>query len=174
MKWRLLVLGFATCLQLGAKDKEPGWRTVHSKEGRFVVLMPDEPLAQGERIRLLGCKTHLITYVVERKEQETAYIVLSCALPEAVLAKGSAERRLDRGRDLAVSRVHGQLVAEKKINLGDYPGRELSFAVEGKGLVRQRVYAVKGRLYQLLVAGPREVTGAKDADRFFQSFQLKK
>jgi hypothetical protein len=179
MKFRVLIVGLALPLVLIAaktKDKEKGtaaWKEFTSKEGGFVVLMPGVPVEDKKALRLPSGPADLNLYVVERKKEETAYIVAYCELPETVLKNGTDENRLDYAQKRAVASTKGKLAGEKKIKLGTYPGRELRFEVEGKGEVRQRIYAAREKVYQLMVAGPKEMTDSKDADKFFQSFKLK-
>ena len=173
MRMPCLVLGLTAASLLGSQDKDAAWKEYASKEGRFVVLMPGVPVEQKENVKTPSGPIDLTMAVVERKKEETAYLVIFSEFPEAVLKKGTADQRLDYARNRAAASTKGKLTSEIKIRLGDYPGRELHLEVEGKGMVRLRMYAVKDRLYQLLVAGPKERALGKEADRFLTSFQLK-
>jgi hypothetical protein len=177
MKKRLLILALGACLlsaPLKAREKgSASWKEVANKDGGFVVLMPGTAVSQTESLRTPSGPIDLVMYIVERKKEETVYIAMFCEMPENVFKMGTDEQRLDYARKRAVASTKGKLVSEKKIKLGTYPGRELVFELENKGQVRQRVYAVKDKLYQLLVSGPREQTTSKDADRFLDSFKLK-
>ncbi len=173
MRMRAVLLGLLALVLVAARDKDDAWQDFTSKDGGFEVSMPGKPVEQKDSLRTPSGPLDLVMYVVERKKEETAYIAMFCEFPESVFKSGTDEKRLDYARNRAVASTKGKLVGEKKIKLGDYPGRELQFEVEGKGLVRQRMYAVKDKLYQLLVAGPKEAALGKDADRFLQSFKLK-
>jgi hypothetical protein len=174
MNIRLAILGLAALLQIAAKEKNgEAWKELAPKDAGFVVMMPGTPIEQKESLRLVSGPVELSIHAVERKQEETVFIAMYCELAEAVFKKGTTEQRLDYARNRAVANTRGKLASEKKIKLGAHPGRELVFEVEGKGQVRQVIYVVKNNLYQLLVAGPKEKTTSRDADRFFQSFKLK-
>jgi hypothetical protein len=178
MKVRLLLIGLGVFLLLIAAQKKEkgragsGWKKFTSKEGAFEVLMPGIPSEEKKTLQLGSGSTDLNLFVVERKKEEAAYIVAYCEFPESSLQGASPEQRLDYGRNRAVSRSRGKLVVEKKIKLGSYPGRELRFETEGKGLVRQRMFAVKDKLYLVMVAGPKESAVSVEADKFLDSFKL--
>jgi hypothetical protein len=167
------MLGLAACFLVGARDRGEVWKELAPREGGFVIRMPGEPLARKERMPVASGCTELVTYVVERKSQKAAFIVLTCSIPETMLQSASGERRLDDACKKAAMSVRGKLESMTRIEMNRYPGRELHFAVEGNGLVRQQMFAVNERFYQLLVAGPREAALGKEADRFFRSFRLK-
>ncbi len=149
-----------------------GWKSFTSKEGAFEVLLPGVPTEEKKTLQLGSGPTDLNLFVVERKQEETAYIVAYCEFPESALQGATPEQRLDSARNLALSRGRTKLVAQKKIKLGTHPGRELRFETEGKGQVRQRMFAVKDKLYQVMVAGPKEAVVSKEATRFLESFKL--
>jgi len=173
MRPGFLLLGLVIQLPVAAKDKTASeWKELSPKDAGYSVLMPGTSVAQTETIRLPSGPTEVSMFVVERKKAETAYLVLFCEFPKSVLKTGTDERRLDYARDRAVAARKGKLVFEKKIKLGIYLGRELHFEVEGKGMVRQRLFAVKDKLFQLLVAGPRGLALGKDANRFLESFKI--
>jgi hypothetical protein len=175
MKWRLLALVVGLPFLLAAaKDKDGDtWNELAPKDAGFSVSMPGTPIEQKESMRLPSGPVDLLICAVERKQEETAFIVTYCELPEAVVKKSTDEKRLNYARNRALSGSKAKLVSEKKVTLGDHLGRELVFDVEGKGRVRQVIYVVKNHLCQLLVAGPKDRTTSKDADRFLQSFKLK-
>jgi hypothetical protein len=72
-----------------------------------------------------------------------------------------------------VARAKGKLHSDRPIRLDGYPGREFEIEVEGKVRIRTRLYAVKNRLYQLLITGPDEWLRSRDPGRFLESFQLR-
>ena len=54
-----------------------------------------------------------------------------------------------------------------------HPGRDLLIE-KPTTVVRNRVVIVGNRLYQVLIQGPKQFVGSKDADRFFDSFEVTK
>lgn len=64
---------------------------------------------------------------------------------------------------------------KKEIELDGYPGLEAEGKVRKKGLRgldRIRYYLVDGRVFMLQVLGENSFVKSKDADKFFDSFQL--
>jgi hypothetical protein len=159
-------------LLVAAKDKD-AWKQFVDKDGGFVVSMPGIPLKQQVIRKTPVGPLRLVVFVGERKQEETAFIVSYCDFPELVLKNSSLDKRLDDARNRAVADAHGKLTGEKKVNLEGHPGRELSFEVAGGGVVHMRFYAVKDRLYQVLVAGSKNRMVARSGDRFLDSFRLR-
>jgi hypothetical protein len=175
MPRQLLVFALLVPLvALGAKGKKKTeWKEFTSKDGGFVVTMPGDPKEEKKNRRTASGPGELILYVVERKKEETVYVAGYCELPESVIKNTPLDKRLDYARRRVLSDLKGKLLKNKKITLGSHPGRELQIAIEGGGLVRQRLFAVKDKLYQLLVVGPKAKALSKDSDRFMDSFKLK-
>jgi hypothetical protein len=174
MRLRLIALGLLIPLVAAAKDDKDAWKELAPKDGGFVVMMPGTPVERKEEdLKTPSGPIELHIFEVERKKEETAYVVLYCEIPESALKNSTDEKRLDYAKKRAVAGTKGKLKVEKKLKLGSHPGRELHFEVEGKGLVRLRMYVVKDKLYQLLVAGPKNQVTSKDADKFLESFKLK-
>jgi hypothetical protein len=83
------------------------------------------------------------------------------------------DARLDRARDDAVKAADATLVSEKKIKLGDVPGRDLVLQLpDNKGFVRSRLYLAKNRLFQVVVTGDRQQVTGPEADKYLNTFKL--
>jgi hypothetical protein len=105
------------------------------------------------------------------------HVYLVAFTPNAELAKASDElkkKALDDGRDAAVRSVKGKLLNEKDVKTGDLAGREFQVDAPGLGVYRARMFIVGDRLYQLVVAGPKDIAQSKDADKFLDSFKVNK
>jgi hypothetical protein len=90
--------------------------------------------------------------------------------------KFNANKSLDGARDGSLKNSGGKLIQEKKLTLGKkkHPGRELLISIKGgETWLRQRIYAVGLQQYQVVLGGPEKTVKGKDADKFFQSFELK-
>ncbi len=176
-RWLPIVL--AVPFLLAAREGETaGWKEVRSAECGFVVSLPG-PVIEQEKTLCVGASVGPATmrlrmkiWIVERKKREAAYLVICCPSDAGICPKRSDSQRLEDARRRSVQATRGRLVGQQKIHLGRYPGQELRFEVEGKGRVRQRIYAVKEKLYQLLIAGPQGEMLSADAERFFASFRL--
>ena len=72
--------------------------------------------------------------------------------------------------------AHGKLTSETNITLAGHPGREVVIEATGEDrppvTIKDRLFMVKNRLYQVTVVAPRARAGDKAVDDFLQSFKL--
>jgi hypothetical protein len=104
------------------------------------------------------------------------YVIAYTDYPADKVKTMDANKSLDGARDGSLKNTRGKLIQEKKITIGKakYPGRELLISIQdGKLYVRQRLYLVKLRQYQAVLAGPENLVKGKTAEKFFQSFELR-
>ncbi len=67
----------------------------------------------------------------------------------------------------------GKISAEKLVRIGDLQGYQLEFVTASDGNVHlERLFVAKGRLYQVWIAFHEENRGAKEIERFLDSFTL--
>jgi hypothetical protein len=165
-------LGTASSVEeeLGTAD---GWQTFNSTAGGFRVEMPRYPRSSVQKVStMMGLiDLHLITVDVG----DAGYMVGYSDFPESYVSTGNVDAMLDRARDGAAANVNGRVVKETRMRLGRYPGREfwIEGNVEGQtGMGQQRIYLVGNRLYQLVVAGPKDHFPVSDGQRFLSSFAL--
>jgi hypothetical protein len=170
MPTRFLMITAVVPMLVGAAQ-DAAWQPFTSREGGFTVQVPGKPKEEQQAIRTAGGTIDVTVYVLERKTGGT-FAVGFAEFPEQAAKPGTTSRRLDAGRDGAVTRAGGKLTAERRIALDRYPGRELHIEVDGKTFVRTRLYAVKNRLYQLVAIGTKESVSSEDAERFLDSLDL--
>jgi hypothetical protein len=140
-----------------------------SADGRFKVQMPGTP---KEGSQASGGAT-MKTYSIESRNG--AYVVGYADLPiPANEPEAAVQERLDGARDGAVRGGNATLSNSYRITLaGKYPGREFSATLNGtKGILRAKVYLVKGRLYQVMVIGTDSFANSSDSRQFLDSFAL--
>jgi len=109
------------------------------------------------------------------EQGQKAWLVGYSDYPEALVEASDPATMLAGARDGAVSNVNGQLVSDAEITLNGYPGREFSASVTQNGqeiVLRQRVYMVGNRLYQVVVIAPKGEENSTEVEDFFQSFRL--
>ena len=93
------------------------------------------------------------------------------AAPQEEAAKDAHEVLLDGVRNGVAEGFKGKAEAEEKRTLAGHPGR--GFRVPfGDNLCRVRAFVGKGRLYQVMVFGPRSTVTSKEADQFLDSFKI--
>ena len=149
------------------------WQPFTPAQGGFTISMPDKPKADVLSTNTAVGVIDLNIFLIEM--DDSAYIVSYADYPESLVRNNNTDVMLDGARDGAVANVDGKLLAERRITLQGYPGRELLVEAQSKGvqgLVRARVYLVGRRLYQMLVAGSEAQFSESDAEIFLNSFQL--
>jgi len=167
----LLLLAVGTLLA-GCGGKAD-WTEFKSEEGGFSILMPGAPTeeTQTQATELGDIDIHMFTY----EEKDVAYIVGYNLLPAAILELSSADPMLDGACEGQVSSVNGTEVSRQTISLGAYPGRELEIRVDdadGIKTLHTRIYLVEDKLYQVLVVGGEDQSGAEDTIKFLDAFKL--
>lgn len=156
-----------------AVSQGEAWKPLTSQEGRFSLLMPGAPKEQSQEVATPAGTIKMTMYVLE--QGESAWFATFNDYPAEVIQKADAETLLNGARDGAIGTVQGKLLAEKKIAIDTYPGRELEFEAQGGAfLARSRIYLVKERLYQIMILSPKAQGLPKDTGKFLDSFKLTK
>jgi hypothetical protein len=167
-------------LLLGAvqDDLPAGWKVFASKDGRFTVHMPKEPMDPKKQVVKTGTGELNVTLVIAEGRQDSYFVVSYSDFPPAVLKKGEEEMRLDQACNGAVESSRGKLrgVAKPIELAGGYAGREIVIEKDGAVIAKMRIYLVENRLYQIMVLGSGTIFSSKEKDVgiFLDSFRLKK
>jgi hypothetical protein len=170
LKIRFLTpLLFAGLLAAVSEAAQTEWKEFVWREGRCSILMPGEP-------RELKIPTGGVgdTFIRMVEKGNNAWAVTYLDVPGMDKApKDVITQALVNGRDGAAKSTNGKLLSDRDIKLGEHPGKEFELELPGGMLrYRSRVYIVSGRLYQMVVTGPRDVVQGREADRFLESFKL--
>jgi hypothetical protein len=149
------------------KPKE--FKEFSDAQGGFRVLMPGTPTPKTESAA--GIK--LMTWSIE--ETNGAYMVAYADMPiPANEPEAQLQNRLDGARNQAIANIQGTLKQEARVTMGGrWPGRDITASfMNGKGLMRARVYIVQTRLYQVVVVGTPSWAGSANATKFLDSLAL--
>lgn len=150
------------------------WSVLAPDNSGFRVEFPGTPQEVHQEIPTDIGPVHATMYQLEMNGGSLAYLVAFNDYPAELIAQSSAEAMLNGARDGAVGNVSGSLVSEERIQIGEFPGRDIVVDVPAQGAkTRARIFLVRNRLYQTVVAGTStdDLTNA-NAMHFFQSFQL--
>jgi hypothetical protein len=166
-------------LLLGAvqDDLPAGWKVIDSKDGRFTVHMPKEPMEPKKQVVRTKTGKLNVTLVVAEGRHDSYFVVSYSDFPQAELKKGEEEKRLDQACDGAAESLRGEVHKEKPIKLdGRHPGREFVIRKGGAVIAKMRIYLVGHRLYQVMVLGNGQTFSSKEKDAgiFLDSFRLNK
>jgi hypothetical protein len=163
MNMRWMLAGLVVVVALGkptlaaAQDKPFVW-----KEGKLEIQLPGEPKQGKNELKL------------EKDGGKVVYLVTFSDIPKADKVTDEQRALLVKSiRESIVKSLDGKLLSEKDIKSGEHAGNE--FRVESAaGLYRTHVFLVNGRLYQLVVIGPPDVSTGKEAETFFKSLKFAK
>ena len=158
------------CLSCNAKTKQPiliaksDWKKFSPDNGRFAVLLPGKPTEETETEKTDDGTT--VHHTFSLATETGAFVVMysdfpmdiTIIKPDALLDE--ACKGLSTGGD--------QLLSQRRISLGAYPGREIEYKTQNGTTGKARIFLVGQRLYQLHVAFPQ----AADTKKFFDSFEL--
>lgn len=149
------------------------WQTFSPAGGNFSVEMPGAPADKSHTQNTAnGAMTsHLFIYTAK----DAAYAVSYVDRP-APKDGSDPEKWLDTVRDAEVAKSGGKLLAAATLKLGNgAPGREIQVTLtqgDGKHAMRDRLYLVDKRLYQVLVVVPQDQIDSDDTRKFLDSFRL--
>ncbi len=167
-----LLLLFVTLASGFQEHKERDeWLKYISTEGRYSVLLPQQPKLSSQETPSAGDK--LTQFMAMSTDADSFYMVGYFDYGSDIVYS------LDKGRDGMVNAVRGTLLSEENVSLGGYPGRELKVAAKletGQDTVtRARMYDVKGRVYvlqHLFLKSSDSPAIAEKTARFFGSFKV--
>lgn len=157
-----------------AGSAAPNLQEFKSKPGRFAVMAP-VPLKETTQ-SIKGKFGKVEMHMFMGQQGDTCYIVSYADFPPKQAHQPDPEKVLDGGRNGMVSNANGKLVFENKITLQGNPGRELVIDAKdrsgAKGTVKARLFLVKNRLYEVMVAAPKGGISGLQMDDFLKSFRL--
>jgi hypothetical protein len=159
------------CVSISLAAAQGDW-VLHEGKG-FTVKFPGKPSDFKQTVQGHTGPVEVKMLVYENDKGNAQFVVGYYDFSEADLKAATPDRHLDNARLGAVKAVKGALKEEKKIKLGDHPGRDLLITTKDKA-ARIKLYAVDKRLYKLAVVGPASIVDGKDAKMFFASFKLSK
>lgn len=146
-----------------------GWAIYNSDPGRFRVDMPGNPKMTTVPVPVGSGQTVPMTEA-EVRLRNAVYQASYVDYPERIARAVSIDLLLDKVRDGAGA--GNELRGERKLTLGRFPGREYLIVQPNGVNTAVRTWWVRGRLYQLTVAGGAGIDGQPDTRRFFDSFNL--
>jgi hypothetical protein len=154
-----MLLGAATAAAQGSA-------IYNSDPGRFRVGMPGNPKMTTVPVPVGSGQTVPMT-VAEVRLRNAMYQASYVDYPERIARAVAVDLLLDKVHDGAAA--GNQLRGERKLALGRFLGREYLIVHPNGVNTAVRTWWVRGRLYQLTVAGGAGIEGQPDTRRFFDS-----
>ena len=172
-----------------AEAERPAWKVISPAGAGFSVALPGAPDRKQEAVASIAGEVPAVRY--EAGAGPALYAVGYIEYPAA--ATRDPKRLLDATRDAIVAQSKGDLLSQRRVTLGRYPGRDFEAAIPlprpavagdakseepkkdqpGTGRLRCRIYLVGRRVYQLTAAGPRGAEDEEQIEEFFKSFKLR-
>jgi hypothetical protein len=174
-----VLLGVFAAISLEVKAQENKWKEFTSEEDGFVVSLPTDPSVISKDNMYNFGKVTIKAYTSNPK-QGVGWRIATHNYPEPFASQVKPERLIELMRDDMSKNVKSKAEDIKEVKLDGYPGEE--FVVHSpdpltkKPLTNKtRLFAVKGKVYQLTVIAPKDDAVLGDvASRFFTSFKLSK
>jgi hypothetical protein len=150
----------AACLLLGAGAHA---FQLEDEVGRFTATFPAEPtLGKDTGVSDSGPHVHY-SWTVEQDNRTFAVIFTQYSRPIAKNYDKNVRALLNQG---------AKLLRQTVIDLGGVDGREIYTQLPEKAVLRQRMFLVGNRLYQVIYQGPFGTEQRADVEEFMTSFQL--
>jgi hypothetical protein len=150
-----------------------------SPDGSFKVLMPEKKEEKSQSFGGVPGKVWSSEY------NDGAFLVAVLDVPGgSAVGDALADIALKEGQQNAIKGVNGQLVSDSSIKLQDkYPGRQFEAKVkvprksgsgEIDGIIKCRIYFVKGKMYMIQAIGKPDWVAAAEIGKFLESLEILK
>jgi hypothetical protein len=146
------------------------WQNFSPAGGRFSISVPAQPIQSKQVVNTAAGQLETQIYQVDRKI--IAYTMMYVDYPASVVEQLEPQTMFNNARDYMLKSQNGQLLGERNVALGDYPGRELKVKFPNGILAIARMYLVKGRLYQTIVTAKPGLDTTANVNRFLDSMKL--
>ena len=144
-----------------------------SETGGFSIMAPSSLKEVTQSVNMAFGKTDL--YIFSSNQGKKAYFVAYFDFPADFARQNGPQKLLDGGCERAVGNINGKLISDIKISLSGNPGRELvidaKLANGEDRTLRERLFIVGDRLYNVTVVAPRGEINSSDID-FLKSLKL--
>jgi hypothetical protein len=146
------------------------WQNFSPVGGGFSISVPAQPIQTKQVVNTAVGQLETQIYQVDHKI--IAYTVMYVDYPASVVEQLEPQTMFNNARDYTLKNQKGQLLGERNVVLGNYPGRELKIKVSSEALAILRMYLVKGRLYQTIVTTRPGLEISANVNRFLDSMKL--
>jgi hypothetical protein len=155
-----------------AIQRSDDWIKYNSKEGRYNVLLPGQPILDSQEATSANGEK-FTQYQATVSSGKTIYMIGYFDYPPSTVFA------FDTARDRMMDGVKATLLSERSISLGGAPGREIKLLtkiLDEDYVVIARFYDANQRVYVIQFIAPKsDETGLDErVARYFDSFQLVK
>ena len=149
------------------------WKRVNFAEQGFSIILPGEPAHTVKSVQTTDGKMDINLFKFRDDDRSVTYLATASKYP-AKTDLSATDAVLGSERDAFIRDSRGKLIKEKKLKLGDYPGRECEIDIlDGKVKIMARFYLVKDRLYIVSAVGLPDSISSAETAKFLDSFRSK-
>ncbi len=160
--------------------KPDGWYLFQSEQYGYKIEFPKEPTENPQVVNseIGELKMNIFMYDASKvgKDDNLIYMINYTEYPDTSINSKRTEILDDFFRnsiDGAVKNVRGELLSEKIIKIGEYPGREIKIDFkDGMAVIRMRLYLVRNKMYLLQTITETKKDFNKSITKFMDSFEL--
>jgi hypothetical protein len=146
------------------------WQTYSDPGGNFSLEFPSKPQAADQQAKLEDGGTVVLHMVAATPNKTTAYLFEYFDDPR--YASKTVEEVLNLARDGAISRVHGALLDEQRIEIDGHQARDIQARDEVGSIYNTRLIADGRRSVALIVETAGQKVDSKNVQKFFDSLKL--
>ena len=160
-----LLLGGLSCPAKGP------WRDSFPPDSSFSVSLPKRPKVES---RIQSAEFgEVTTLTLSVTVGDTWFRAGYTEYPDSIVRQHDPDYLLGGAAKSVAERGGGVVQTERTVDITGWPGRELTIlTLRGTIAITARVFLVRNRIYQLVVAVPSDATADRAIDRFLRSFQL--
>ena len=153
-----------------------GWQDYSSESGKFSVQMPTKPQEQSQEKKT---EVGAVKINMAISESNTSAYMVSYNNYPSKFTDSEIQARINQGaKGFITGSIQGKINSSKESKLGETPCLDF----DGNGKIQSIDATTKGRiciadnirLYQVVVVAPSDKFLQADADRFIESFKIKK
>ncbi|WP_347925850.1 hypothetical protein [Pontimicrobium sp. SW4] len=168
-----IALFFAVSITISAQSD---WLDFKSVEFAFIAKFPDEPKKTVQEVptAIGNIDMHMFMYQPTDNDDNIIYSVIKSDYPKEQFTDADDEYNndvLDGAVNGAVTNVNGQLIFDNKINLNNYPGRNVKIEID-TAFIYINTYLVENIMYITQVICLKNNDENKDIKRFMESFDI--
>jgi TonB family protein len=153
--------------KLPAEYDAASWKTFESAQGGFSILFPGTPEEETQKL-LVGARE--VPLRLFRFDALANYAVMCLDMPAEQTVNAEATRKLlEASTRQAFQQFQARPLERKEITIDGHPGLSAKLRLPEGLVMRLRVYAVRGRLYQLMITTPPEQGATADQRRFYEA-----
>lgn len=167
----LLLLAVSLLAVLAVSAQPARAEAVNSKEGRFAAVFPGAARMSSTPVQSGDVTVRMTVYAFENGP--LSYYVSYSDYPSQTFAHLSRDRAYANVINATVANVKGRKEREAGVKVGNVTGREVLIDVPAQhATMRERLFLVGSRLYQVVYGGPPGSENAEPALDFLNSFKL--